>query len=493
MIVWLASYPRSGNTFLRVILNSCFKQITYSLHNDEHDIGANEEMVRVTGHEHLPAEFNIEQARESDELMLIKTHAPPPDCDDPVIYLLRDGRESCWSYAHYRVDYHDSESLQQSLEEVIRGDVVFGSWGDHLANWSPESRENALLVRFEEMVAAPEQTISALSDFLQLKVIEASVPSFGELNAINSKFFRSGSTDSWREGFPEYLLELFWLNHEEQMRHYGYDTHTPAVQADRQELFLMLDKLTDQRFSDLRSAAAETTKEKSDANYLKAEEIGLRRFKEDLALVRAELARTQREQVAEKQREIDNLKDQLAEEQLANKNTSEELQKTRSALSEATESNTSAKREIQKLNEHTTRLTKDNESQLHELNKLKELLKKQTGVLSKQSELLESQAAQLNRQTDELTRQMEQLAGLSSARKVLLARVDKLTSESDTLSKELGANTNAMNALLHERKEIFELFEDLASAKAAFSPRLKYRRYGALINKLREQLDSSRA
>jgi hypothetical protein len=37
MIVWLASYPRSGNTFVRTLLHSAFGLESYSLHCDEGD------------------------------------------------------------------------------------------------------------------------------------------------------------------------------------------------------------------------------------------------------------------------------------------------------------------------------------------------------------------------------------------------------------------------------------------------------------------------
>ena len=34
MIVWLASYPRSGNTFLRVVLHNVYGVSTYSVYED---------------------------------------------------------------------------------------------------------------------------------------------------------------------------------------------------------------------------------------------------------------------------------------------------------------------------------------------------------------------------------------------------------------------------------------------------------------------------
>jgi len=50
MIVWLASYPRSGNTALRVLLNRVFGLETLSLYDDRTDIGASEERARLVGH-----------------------------------------------------------------------------------------------------------------------------------------------------------------------------------------------------------------------------------------------------------------------------------------------------------------------------------------------------------------------------------------------------------------------------------------------------------
>ncbi len=35
MIVWLASYPRSGNTFLRLVLHRLFGVPTYSVYEDD--------------------------------------------------------------------------------------------------------------------------------------------------------------------------------------------------------------------------------------------------------------------------------------------------------------------------------------------------------------------------------------------------------------------------------------------------------------------------
>jgi len=106
MIVWLASYPRSGNTFFRVLMKHLYGIKTYSIYNDSlfSEIGASE----MIGHEDLPA--SIEELSRSSRLYLIKTHGLPTD-DSPVIYLVRDGRDSIVSYARYIMSFGEKKSI----------------------------------------------------------------------------------------------------------------------------------------------------------------------------------------------------------------------------------------------------------------------------------------------------------------------------------------------------------------------------------------------
>ena len=39
VIVWLASYPRSGNTFLRIVLHRLYGVPTYSVYDDDDPTG----------------------------------------------------------------------------------------------------------------------------------------------------------------------------------------------------------------------------------------------------------------------------------------------------------------------------------------------------------------------------------------------------------------------------------------------------------------------
>jgi len=228
MIIWLASYPRSGNTFFRVLLNSIFDTKTYSVYDDRFDIGADKELSDIVGHAFLPEGFSIARARKSDRVFVLKTHDYPTDIgsDDKIIYLLRDGRESVLSYSRFHRDYMDQP---KSLLDIINGDTLFGGWGEHVTAWAPETRSNTLLVKFESLVADPLGQVGRIAEFTGFKPVSSQVPSFDELHSAGPKFFRSGKTDSWKQTFSEFEQYAFWLRNFAPMTDYGYMQDMPEL------------------------------------------------------------------------------------------------------------------------------------------------------------------------------------------------------------------------------------------------------------------------
>jgi len=239
MIIWLASYPRSGNTFLRVVLNSVFDVRTYSIYDDRTDIGADNRLSEVVGHEFLPDGFDLEQARRSDKLYFIKTHdGPAQSLDDKVIYLLRDGRASTLSFRRYLMDYQDHPV---SLRDLIRGRHSFGTWGQHVSAWNPAGRKNTLLVRFEELIADPFAVVDAVAAFTGLRPVSTEIPSFQELHEKGPRFFRSGKTDAWKSEYSPSDHCAFWLKNHQQMTEYGYCDDMPELFERTPELATMLE------------------------------------------------------------------------------------------------------------------------------------------------------------------------------------------------------------------------------------------------------------
>jgi len=100
-VTWLASYPRSGNTLLRVILKHCFGQASQSIYSDAEF--SDPTVCAMVGHEpvgHDPNAF-IQQARQDGRSLYVKTHGLPATDRHPAITVVRDGRSGVVSHAHF--------------------------------------------------------------------------------------------------------------------------------------------------------------------------------------------------------------------------------------------------------------------------------------------------------------------------------------------------------------------------------------------------------
>jgi len=210
MITWIASYPRSGNTFFRMIFSESFKIEAYTIYKG--------------GKPYIPD--TIENLRHDDKMYYIKTHGLPTKemKDDKVIYLLRDGRESTVSYKNYLKDFSGTNA---TLNEIISGCFGYGSWSEHVRQWNPSERQNTFLIRFEDLIAEPEKTLYNIADFINMPIKEVNVPSFEELHKRGPKFFRSGKTDSWKEDYSEMEHLYFWMISQKEMEKYSYNNEKP--------------------------------------------------------------------------------------------------------------------------------------------------------------------------------------------------------------------------------------------------------------------------
>jgi hypothetical protein len=246
MIVWLSSFPRSGNTLTRIMLHRVFGIASTSEYMPERpDYGADAAAgapgsVAAAGRGRRLAkhvadgayypyrgqfpEF-VASARRSAERVFIKTHAPPRDAE-PAIYIARDGRAAVVSLFHFLA----ARGEPRPMRAVIAGDGSdAGLWSRHLSAWQPESRTGTLLLRFEDLVARPERPIAALSDFLGVPPRAAWRNPLGEMTALDGAFFRGGSNARNLAELSPADETLFWDLHGAWMRRLGYDRVSGAV------------------------------------------------------------------------------------------------------------------------------------------------------------------------------------------------------------------------------------------------------------------------
>ena len=216
--VFVASYPRSGNTWLRFMLyeilvgqSSSFKNV----HSLVPDIGKQGSALPVLG----------EQGR------LIKTHEPflPIYRNHKAIYLVRDARDVALSeFAYQKALGLAEDNFETYLPRFLRGQVnPFGSWTSHVDSWmeaKDKGYSDILLVRFDAMRNQPEDSLAGMMEFLNVPVerevirraiANNSVEKMRDKEKVNpqkasakGRFIRSGAVGGWRERFTETQAEL---------------------------------------------------------------------------------------------------------------------------------------------------------------------------------------------------------------------------------------------------------------------------------------------
>ncbi len=223
MIIWLASYPRSGNTLLRTILKRCFDLDSYAdepIHV-ESPLRSDSSWI---GHRELPCpwpEF-YENATRSPDRFLVKTHLPPVD-EQPYIYIVRDGRSAVQSYRKYYASYlpgHDA-----NLYRLIAGDDAYGDWTSHHDRWVLRGQGvRGMTMRFEDLGNIDAGLLGALARFVGHggDVIQWTNP-LENLSRVEPGLFGSGRTafEADSEWTP-LVNDLFNLLHAPLLERLGY-------------------------------------------------------------------------------------------------------------------------------------------------------------------------------------------------------------------------------------------------------------------------------
>ncbi len=244
MILWLASFPRSGNTFCRVVLEKCFGISTLS--DSDYYSGNAPTRPPTPWHERTvsklglqpPVQGSIAELSARPELLALKTHSLERLTSDPALYLVRDGRDALLSYACYIHTHVQREPLETLTREklvqrlrslLLRNDPTYGSWSENVRTWS--ARPDVAVIPFHELIARPVAVVDAALQRLGCArpVLDSSVPTFKDLHSRAPQFFRSGRHDQWRTEFPPELQAQFLERHGPLLSELGYDASNRAA------------------------------------------------------------------------------------------------------------------------------------------------------------------------------------------------------------------------------------------------------------------------
>jgi hypothetical protein len=249
-VIWLASYPRSGNTFLRTLIANYFSGLDRPLSLQELMLSTWGEHVediwqgltgkppverRHTDEFHArPAYFSQLRARIPNPLRLVKTHTPYVNMDgapafaffpgDRLIHIIRHPCDVAISFAHYFGVELDEAIRRITTKDTCHaghpqmGHELIGSWSQHTRSWMGmreipgfgiryvdlATRTGAVLadiVRFlgQEPVSARIEAAIAFSRFEKLKAQETAAGFVEHAGRGGGSFFREGRPGQWHE------------------------------------------------------------------------------------------------------------------------------------------------------------------------------------------------------------------------------------------------------------------------------------------------------
>lgn len=206
--IFLASYPRSGNTLVRTILFQCFNLKSGSIYRN--DLGGNLELEKYVGHIEVGGDGSISYPKGG--LPILKTHSYHKG-NNLTIYVIRDGRAataSLWNFTNPKVPMND----------IIEGNNRFGKWCDHVNFWKPSIRPNTLLLRYEDILEDLNSTLIKLSNFLGREIISNELPSRDKISDSDGKWVRK-KTD-WKDVISKKDLNRFHQINDHCLEQFGY-------------------------------------------------------------------------------------------------------------------------------------------------------------------------------------------------------------------------------------------------------------------------------
>ncbi|WP_460875572.1 sulfotransferase domain-containing protein [Rhodanobacter koreensis] len=270
-IVWLASYPKSGNTWLRAFLANLLANSPAPLPFDE--------WLRYGDDEALPYRFSevagcdstsmdidrLSEVRPQVHALIaarargtafVKTHnlngsfsgypLHNPDVTAGAIYVVRNPLDVAIS-----MSAHFSLSLDEAIERLGNDDVatandalfvsqLLGNWSRHVSSWADAAGPKVLIVRYEDMLEKPAKVFLKVArligldrdrerldrairfaGFNQLQGMERQ-SGFREAPRADAPFFRAGRANQWRERLSRDQVRRVIFDHGSVMQRFRY-------------------------------------------------------------------------------------------------------------------------------------------------------------------------------------------------------------------------------------------------------------------------------
>ncbi len=232
MFVWLASYPKSGNTMVRALLSSYFfskdgifnfelikniKQFPNKALFIKNKIDTRNEKEVIKNYLKVQESFNIKNS-----IQFLKTHSYLFNIENNpftnleyslgVIYIVRDPRNVVLSNSN-----HNSQSDEKSAEDLIKGNAIGdkknvkvypGTWSGNFNSWkSFQSVNKYLLIKYEDMIRDKDKAFYEILKFIHsIKNVEFVLNKEKFKNVLESTDFDRMQKLENENGFEESMI-----------------------------------------------------------------------------------------------------------------------------------------------------------------------------------------------------------------------------------------------------------------------------------------------
>lgn len=274
-IYWLASYPKSGNTWVRAFIANLKANHDTPADINELNTGAiasGRSWIEETlgfGIGELSQE-EIDQLRPnvyrwcSQQAQTIEYHKihdaftqlsdgrdlVPIDATRGALYIIRNPLDVAISFAH-----HSNSSIDTAINNMSNPTFAFCnsriklcdqlqqrllSWSDHVLSWVNAPQLKRLIVRYEDMITHPLRTFTDIANFLELsqnqcniknaleycsfQILQAQeqINGFKEKTALSANFFRKGIVGDWQQSLSQTQIQRIINDHRQVMQRFGY-------------------------------------------------------------------------------------------------------------------------------------------------------------------------------------------------------------------------------------------------------------------------------
>ncbi|MDA9042107.1 sulfotransferase domain-containing protein [Candidatus Pelagibacter sp.] len=231
MIIWIASYPKSGNTYLRSFLASYYYSEDGNFNFDQLLKIHQFPNIKFSNFEPKTKKeasknwmFNQSAFFNKDKLNLVKTH----NCLYPyeknnftsknqtlgAIYIVRDPRNLITSLTHhYVIDYKEAiekmtdkncSLLEKSYDMDFSNFTYLGSWSNHYKSWKNNSEFKTLFIKYEDLKKNKIEIFKKIIFFInEVTGDNKKIDEKKFSNAIKTTNFSNLKNKELNEGFEE--------------------------------------------------------------------------------------------------------------------------------------------------------------------------------------------------------------------------------------------------------------------------------------------------